>query len=94
MSQYYTPLERPKKIKLTVDKRRGKSPVPLNTRSLLNSQQQKSLRQMESFGWQIAFVRREHRDNPLVVVQNVSKQNFGLLQDDGSIDISCHLNMR
>lgn len=94
MSQYYVPLGRPKKIKLTVEKRLGQSPVPLNTRRLLNVQQQQSLRQMETFGWHLAFIRREHLDAPVVVVENANNHCFGRLKEDGSIDTSRQLSIR
>lgn len=69
-----------------VDKRTGQLAVPLNLRSLLSSEQLSSVQQMEHFGWHLAFVRRDDKDNPMVVVANGSEKRFALLDLDGTIN--------
>ncbi len=76
------------------EKRRGELPVPLNLRSLLSEQQLSSVRQMECFGWRLAFVRRADNQIPMVVIANKNEKKFALLEKDGSINTSCRLDIR
>lgn len=71
-----------------VDKRIGQLPVPLNLRSLLSPEQLSSVQQMEHFGWHLAFVRRDDKGLPMVVVANGSENRFALLDMQGAIDSS------
>jgi len=76
------------------EKRKGDLPVPLNLRSLLSKQQLSSVKQMECFGWRLAFVRREKNQIPVVVVASEGEKKFALLEEDGSINTSCSLEIR
>ncbi len=95
MTQSVSP--KPRFIKVgnsAVDKRSGKTPVPLNLRSLLSEQQLMSVQQMTHFGWHLAFVRRDELSNPVVVVANGSENRFAVLSRDGVIDTSADVSVR
>ncbi len=78
----------------TVDKRTGQMAVPLNLRSLLSRDQLGSVQQMEHFGWHLAFVRRDDKQQPMVVVVNGSENRFALLAQDGTIDTASPVTVR
>lgn len=68
------------------NRRRGEAPIPHNVDKYLNEDQLMSLRQMESFGWELAFIRRPLFQEPVAVVSNSDHTNFGVLELDGSIN--------
>ncbi|MFL0810389.1 MAG: hypothetical protein K6L76_08250 [Agarilytica sp.] len=78
----------------TLEKRKGQLAVPLNLKNLLSQEQIGSVQQMEHFGWHLAFVRRDNKNKPVVVVKNGSEQSFALLEHDGSINTSAQLAVR
>lgn len=78
----------------TLEKRSGQLAVPLNLKNLLSLEQLDSVQQMEHFGWHLAFVRRDDKSRPVVVVQNGSEERFALLESDGSINTSAPLTVR
>ncbi len=76
------------------ERRNRSKPVPLNLDEFLNPDQSMSLRQMESFGWQIAFIRRPLFQEPVVVVANNDQSKYGVLELDGSINVDAMISMR
>ena len=76
------------------EKRRGELPIPINLKEYLNQDQLYALRQMESFGWRIAFVRRPAFQTPMIVVTNSEGTRFGVLERDGSIIDDENLGIR
>lgn len=76
------------------EKRKGESAVPVNLREVLNQNQISALRQMESFGWQLAFIRRNDASEPLAIVERADKSGYGVLELDGSITTSFDLHIR
>jgi hypothetical protein len=67
--------------------RRGHlNPIPLNLRGFLNSEQNRALRQVESFGWRLAFVRRELFHQALVVICNAEGSEYSTIEADGFIN--------
>ncbi len=68
------------------ERRRGMSPIPINLREFLNDEQRRTLRQVEGFGWQLAFVRRPLFQDPTVVIRNADASSFSVLELDGSIN--------
>lgn len=76
------------------NKRRGQSPIPLNLIEYLNTEQMESLRQMESFGWELAFIRRPINSSPTVIVSSTDGSTFGVLELDGSINTHSSLAIR
>ena len=76
------------------EKRKGEKPVPDNLESLLNQDQLLTLRQIESFGWQLRFVRRPLFQEPTPVVFNPTGDSIGILDEDGRLDIHAEIKIR
>lgn len=76
------------------ERREGSAPIPVNVSEYLNDDQCLSLRQMESFGWQLAFVRRPQFQDPVVIVSNEGKSQYGILELNGSINTRSMLDLR
>lgn len=76
------------------EKRKGDFPVPVNLREVLSKDQISSLKEMESFGWRLAFIRRSSDACPLAVVARNDKSGFGVLEKDGSINTHSSFNVR
>jgi len=76
------------------DKRRGDLPVPLNLREFLSQEQILSVRQMEAFGWYLAYIRRDTSRDMEIVVSNAAKTTFGVLESDGSINTERAVDVR
>ena len=76
------------------DKRKGDEPIPRNLNAMLNDTQRVALRQLENFGWQLQFVRHPLFQEPVVVVINPEGREFGVLEDDGRINMEAHIAFR
>lgn len=76
------------------NKRRGEMPVPMNLRELLNQEQMASVRQMESFGWRLAFVRRPSSETPVAIVESTDGRSYGTLEIDGTINTEFSVGLR
>lgn len=76
------------------ERRGGASPIPLNLREFLNEDQRRSLRQVEGFGWELAFVRRPLFQDPVVVIRNSECTAFSVLEDDGTINDAPNIIIR
>ena len=68
------------------ERRKGISPIPMNLREFLTDDQRRALKNMERFGWRLAFVRRPLFQEPLVVICDEEETAFSVLQEDGNID--------
>ena len=82
------------KAKASYEKRRGELPIPINLKDYLNQDQMFSLRQMESFGWHLAFVRRPMFQTAMAVVTNDAESVYGVLEQDGSINTDTPVHLR
>lgn len=76
------------------DKRKGDKLVSDNLDEMLNERQKLTLRQMEDFGWRLAFVRSPLFQEPLVVVCNAKGSRFVILEEDGRIDMEPNITLR
>ncbi|WP_373080340.1 hypothetical protein [Zhongshania sp.] len=76
------------------DKRKGDEPIPRNLNKMLNDSQRAALTQLENFGWQLQFVRHPLFQEPVVVVVNPEGREFGVLEDDGRINMEAHIAFR
>lgn len=68
------------------EKRRGDKPIPDNWQKYLNDAQLSELRTIESFGWQIKFIRRPLFQDVEIVVANPEGNAVGLLEEDGTLN--------
>lgn len=69
------------------EKRQGKVPVPDNLDTLLNDQQLSALRQIETFGWQLHFVRRPLFQEPVAGIISPEGDKLATLEKDGRINL-------
>jgi len=69
------------------EKRKGLIPVPENLDALLNENQQQALRQIETFGWQLHFVRRPLFQEPVVGIIGPDGNKLATLERDGRINL-------
>ena len=76
------------------DKRSPEVPVPENLDDYLNADQLHSLRRVEEFGWQLAFIRRPVFQDIVPVVVSDDGSKHGLLEVDGSINMQHELVIR
>ena len=76
------------------DKRQGKAAIPDNLDTVLNPAQRHALHQIESFGWQLEFVRQPLFQDPVPVVVSGDGERIGILDADGRIDIQAELKLR
>jgi hypothetical protein len=76
------------------EQRIGKPPVPENLEETLNEEQIFTLRRMEVFGWELKFIRRPLFQDVLPVLFHTDSNQFGVLEDDGSLNMQRDLNVR
>lgn len=76
------------------EKRKGAAPVPEDLAPYLNTAQITALRQIQSFGWELSFVRRPMFLEPVAVITNSDGSRVGTLEADGRIDLQQNFNMR
>lgn len=76
------------------EKRNGESPVPSNLDDVISPDQLMTLRQIENFGWQVAFVRRPLFQQAVVVVSSTDKRKFGVLEDTGELNLEPDIKLR
>ena len=76
------------------EKREDLLPIPDNLGELLNEHQMQALRHIESFGWQLHFVRRPSFQEPVPVILGPNGDRFAILERDGRINVTHDLNVR
>ena len=75
--------------------RRGlATPLPPHPEVLLNPQQQSTLRNIEGFGWRLAFIRHPLSQSPLVIVIGPDGERLAALDPDGRVDLQPGLRFR
>ncbi|MCB1787151.1 MAG: hypothetical protein H6955_14130 [Chromatiaceae bacterium] len=75
--------------------RRGhRPPIPANIKSLLTQEQALGLRNVENFGWQLAFVRQPLFEPPVTVVVSPDHQRFAVLEPDGRVNMELNITLR
>ena len=76
------------------EKRKGDEPVPQNAIEMLNEMQVLALRQIESFGWRLQFIRRPLFQDPVPVVVDSDGTKIGILEEDGRINMEPDIKVR
>ena len=75
--------------------RRGRMPpIPPGFEAMLNQDQKNALRNVENFGWQLAFVRRPVFEEPIFVVISPDQQRYAILDGDGEVDMNPQIVVR
>jgi hypothetical protein len=76
------------------EQRKAHSVIAGNALGLLTDKQKVSLRRIENFGWALKFIRQPSFEPPLVVVENSTSANIGILEEDGGVNLSPRITMR
>jgi hypothetical protein len=76
------------------DKRKGEKEVPDDLEDVLNGDQLLTLRQIERFGWRLAFVRRPVFQQVVPVVLTSDNQKIGVLEEDGRLNMNPDIKLR
>ncbi len=79
---------------MEAEKRLGHSPVPPNYRNALSPDQMMTLRQIENFGWEVAFVRRPSLHRKVIVVSSADRGKLGVLENDGQLNLEPGIRFR
>jgi hypothetical protein len=70
-----------------IEKRKDMASVPNNLDEHLNMQQMHILRQIESFGWKLHFLRRQLFQEPVPVIISPKGDKFAILERDGRLNV-------
>jgi hypothetical protein len=76
------------------DKRHDSEPIPSNLEDWLTQDQLMALKHVESFGWQLKFVRRPAFQDPIVVLFSADNKKIGVMGKDGKIDMNPDIQIR
>ncbi|HEY3487660.1 MAG TPA: hypothetical protein VGL10_06310 [Gammaproteobacteria bacterium] len=76
------------------EKRKGEKAIPDKLEDVLNDDQLMTLRQIERFGWRLAFVRRPVFQKPIPVVLTADDQKIGVLEEDGRLNMNPDVKLR
>lgn len=78
------------------EKRKGEKavPVPEDLEEVLNGDQLMTLRQIERFGWRLAFIRRPVFQEPIPVVVTGDNEKIGVLEEDGRLNMNPSIKLR
>jgi hypothetical protein len=79
---------------LQTERRGNKAAVPVNINTVLNQEQSLTLRKIESFGWQLAFIRQPVFEQPIAVVVNPDRTRHAVLEDDGELNMNPDITLR
>jgi len=76
------------------EKRTGKSPVLDDLEEMLNEAQLLMLGKMQEPGWELRFVRRPNPEDIIPVLFHPLGNEFGILEDDGSLNMQPDISVR
>lgn len=76
------------------EKRKGRKAIPDHFKKLLTEDQKEGLKVLERFGWELFIVRMPLFQPLVIVLRNGSTDEYGLLQEDGSLDVKSDLEIR
>ena len=68
------------------ERRRTLTPQQVALRRELNDAQNLTLASLESFGWELKFVRRPMFQAPVPVVFDADRKKFAVLEPDGTLN--------
>lgn len=69
-------------------------PIPAKLDEFLNIEQMLALKQVESYGWQLEFVRRPLFQKVTAVIVGPGGNPVGILEEDGSINQNPNIVIR
>lgn len=81
---------------MSADDRRQSQPPRRSARleKELNDSQLTTLRNIETFGWELKFIRRPLFQKPIPVVFDGSRQRFAVIEEDGTLNENPTISIR
>lgn len=76
------------------ERRRNASQRSAELKRQLNDDQLLTLRELETFGWELKFIRRRPFQEPTPVVLDPDRRSFAVIRADGTLDSSPALELR
>ena len=74
--------------------RKRMTAIPNNWKKLLNPLQLMAIKNVEKFGWELHFVRRNGLDTPVPVVKGPEGELLGVIDLDGNINNNPNIIIR
>lgn len=71
---------------MTRERRKGSPRIPENIRSILSLKQRLAIRELQTFGWVIDFVRRPLFQDPKVIMRDPKSGKLAMVLGDGTVD--------
>lgn len=76
------------------EKRKGINPIPENLKEVLNEAQLLTLSKMEGFGWRLKIVRRPLFQEVVSMLFHPDSNEYGVLEDDGTLNMQTDIKIR
>jgi len=76
------------------EKRKGEQAIPDNVDDYLNDLQQMILKNINSLGWSLEFVRRSSGELPIAVIGDKEFNMFGVFEENGSVNFETDILFR
>ena len=76
------------------EKRFGNKPIPDNIVDYLNTAQSAELHKIESFGWNVKYIRHPLFQEPVVFVSSADGKSIGILEEDGRLNLEPDIAIR
>ncbi len=76
------------------EKRKGLVPIPRSLEEWLNLDQKAMLSTIESYGWELKFIRRTGQEESTVIVVNPQGNQVGVLERDGQLNLESGVTLR
>ena len=73
---------------MNTERRKGKPPIPEDVRNILSISQKKAIKELQTFGWVIDYVRHPLFQDPRVVVRDPDSGRQAMVMEDGTVDYS------
>ena len=83
-----------KPIHMDNEKRKAEQKTPERIKDKLNEEQKLAMRQAESFGWELRFIREPLFQEPTAVIYSAGGDRIGVLEPDGRIDVKPDIKVR
>jgi len=76
------------------ERRRAEKELSSVLKRQLNPDQLETLRGLESFGWELKFIRKKPFQPAVAVIFDGDRKNFAVLEPDGTLNEHPDLNIR
>jgi hypothetical protein len=69
-----------------IERRKNEKELSSVLKRQLNPDQLETLRGLETFGWELKFIRRKPFQPPVAVIFDGDRKNFAVLEADGTVN--------